>query len=279
MSKNIFLKNNEGKLHASAKNKLFQLLIDHKVHLLDSSGYEYEIFPQVNTTEFLHLEPFTVNYKNHAIYSDIEMHCLDVFGLEGDKVSGYCNFGLDCGVCWELPCRECIEYYYKPVKNINPIGFTPDIAYGYDGKYIIWIEICNTHPATSYKIEFCKKNNIILLEVSAIDIELLNDSFLMVMNRTSKNYWDAINDIYENNKMKMFDESLNKIIDNINIKGYSLYSEYARKNGFKKYIEEKGFDAMQLSKIVKEKYSVTEDGYPWIVIRNENFKNQNNINQ
>jgi len=281
---NLFLENNEGKIHANAKRKLFKLLIEHKIHLLDDSGYEYIIFPQENPTEFLHMEAFTVNYLNNAIYSDSEMSCFENFNLIHENTYSYCNGVPEYRICWELPCRKCIEHSYSSIKDIKPIGYTPDIAYGYDNKYKIWIEICNTHPATSNKIEFCIKNNIILLEVSAYDIELLDSSFLMIINRTSNNYWNAVNKISEiesNNKvLKVFEEQFNSILKNIKIKGYSLYSEYANEasncilgihtSGFQKYLEERGVKAMQLSKIKKEKYNVTEDGFPWIVVSSMN---------
>ena len=277
----LFLENTEGSLHANSKHKLFQLLIDSKIHLLDNNGFEYKIFPQINPTEFLHMEAFTVNYKNNAIYSDSNFSCIKDFNLEADSAMSNCDYQSNYGVCWELPCRECITDHYSLKNNDkNPIGYTPDIAYGYDNKYKIWIEICDKHPSTINKINFCMTNDIILLEVRAIDIEKLDSSFLMVMNLTSRKYWDAIENItgddFESKKLKVFKERLISITEDINIKGYSLYSKHTNYislyflnyyvGGFKKFIEDRGFKVFPLNKIAKQKYNVSEENYPWIVV-------------
>lgn len=254
----IFLENNEGKLHADSKNNLFRLLTKRYVHLLDNDGYEYIIFPQENPTEFLHMEAFTVDYLNNAIYSDSEMSCFDNFNLIHKGV--YCDGKPEYGVCWELPCRKCIDNNYSSIiKKIKPIGYAPDIAYGYDNQYKIWIEICNTHPVTSNKIKFCCENNIILLEVSAIDIQTLDDDFLMVMNRTSKKYLDAVWDIRlkEMNDyiMHQFKIYYKNIINDINIKGYSIYPK-CDYSGFDEYIQNKGLKSIRSMKDVRDKYNI-----------------------
>lgn len=173
MEYKYFFNNKESKAHKEAKEKLFDLIIQDKVKILDNYNREYYIYVGFEE-EFLHMESFLINYHNEAIYSNYDLPCVKHLNFNKEEYVLLCDLKGHWGVFETLPCKKCIEINYIGDKNI--IGYTPDIAYGYDGKHQIWLEINHKHKCTKQKIDYCRDNNIILLEINSKDVLDFNET-------------------------------------------------------------------------------------------------------
>lgn len=192
----------ESKEHKSAKKTLYDGLVNNKFIVKDEQGNIYKIFENNKEDEFLHMESVTVNYVNKPLYSSKNSPCFSM-KLENPN----CERSGFYGEVGELPCKKClIDNKYE-----NQITFTPDVAWGYEGEYKIWLEVRHTHGSSIHKIDFCQKNNIVLLEIGSDEI-LQGNRELIFENLTSK-------DIEE---VKDYKQSsiVSYIVGNINSNGY-----------------------------------------------------------
>ncbi len=209
----------ESEIHKNAKHKLFNLIVNHKINIYDNNNIYYNIFPYKYKNEFLHLESFNIGYhSNNPIYSNDYLPCNNIFNI---KISP-CSFRGGFGVIENLPCNNCLKNSklkndYKNI-DINKIGFRPDIAWGYENEYKVWLEVNYAHSCNDNKILYCANNNIILLEFDAEEINNLSNDYIighdMIHKHMKKfiiNYEDLFNNLlgilnnnlyYEANKFK-----------------------------------------------------------------------------
>lgn len=220
MSK-LFYENSEGKKHYDMKMKLFDLIIEKNVKIVDDYNAEYEIYTKKHKNEFLHIESFIIKpeqedrYVNSVFFSNENLPCSKYLGFDTNNNGLLCDLKGYCGAIEKLPCNKCLEINLdKKQKNDISIGFTPDISFGYDGKHIVWLEVLNTSPCSPYKIKFCQDNNIELLEISVTDIDRFKSGRMIFNNLTKK-----VNKTGEK-------EFLSKVLEQINKKGYYLKTDF-----------------------------------------------------
>lgn len=165
-----FNEGNESKSHLKAKEKLFDLITSKRIEIVDQHGNQYEVFTGKYKDEFLHIESFVMDYSPKVIFSNKEAPCKKYF--EGTKKKPNCNMSGYFGAFKELPCSRCISCNFKRETNTSShlASFRPDVAFGFDGLHKVWFEIKNSSPCSEKKIEFCKSNGIVLLEISDSDI-------------------------------------------------------------------------------------------------------------
>lgn len=165
-----FNEGNESKSHLKAKEKLYDLIVSKRVEITDQYGNQYEIFNGKRNDEFLHIESFVMDYSPNVIFSNKETPCKKYF--EGTKKRPSCDMKGYFGAFKELPCSTCIGCNFKRETNTSShlASFRPDVAFGYNGLHKVWFEIKNSSPCSEKKIEFCKANGIVLLEINDSDI-------------------------------------------------------------------------------------------------------------
>jgi hypothetical protein len=197
MDTNIFYENTESYNHQRAKETLFDLLIKGNVVIIDDKHNIYEdVYKGLHTNEFLHIESFLLkspsasNYCPNPMFSSKELPCITCLNFNSQDHKLLCDQKSYCGAFEKLPCRKCIELNYEPIttdlSSYKIIGFTPDIAYGYDNKFKIWFEVNYQNPCSIAKRQYCYNNNIILLEINASKIKE-NSKILPFTNLSSEN--------------------------------------------------------------------------------------------
>lgn len=171
----MYFDSNESSSHKKAKEKLFDLIISKRVEILDQNGNKYEIFKGVQEKEFLHIESFIMDYINKAIFSNMESPCIK--HLRDFNKKGLCDTNGYYGAFKELPCEKCVKINFGKYLSGSSkyASYRPDVSFGYNGLHKVWLEIKNESPCSKNKIEFCKQNDIILLEISDNDVLKFND--------------------------------------------------------------------------------------------------------
>lgn len=122
-----------------------------------------------------------------------------------------CHYTLkNIGINKENSCRNCLFYNAKDKNHFKDFlqqnTLIPDIGIGINGKFTHWVEIVNTHSSSSYKKDFAKQNNIILLEVHVSQIEGEKDVIecfnLSAISEIEMLYINKIYSIYDEFKEK-----------------------------------------------------------------------------
>jgi len=164
----MYFDTNESKSHLEAKEKLFDLITSKRVKIADQDGNVYDVFSGKHDDEFLHMESFIMNYSSDAIFSNKESPCKKFM----ENKNPGCNMEGYFGAFKELPCEKCIvKNFRKYIEGSSKYAsYRPDVSFGYEGKHKIWLEIKNESPCSKNKIEFCKSNGIVLLEIDSTDI-------------------------------------------------------------------------------------------------------------
>lgn len=170
-----YFETNESNSHLKAKEKLFDLIVSKRIEIVDQHGNSYEIFKGKDETEFLHIESFVMDYSNQALFSNEKPPCQQ--HLNDHNKKGLCEAKGYYGAYKELPCERCVSINFRRhIKNSSIYAsYRPDVAFGYQGIHKIWLEIKNENPCSINKIEFCKKNDIVLLEISDTDVLKFKD--------------------------------------------------------------------------------------------------------
>lgn len=228
---------NEGRNHKEAKDKLFDLIIERKISIIDDYNNTYEIYTG-KENEFLHIESFIINYTNEAMFSNEDLPCIKYLNFNKEKHNLLCDLKGSCGAFYELPCKRCVSLNLEFYKY-SVIGYRPDIAYGFNGKHKIWLEIKDKNECSFKKMKFCIDNDIVLLEIEAKDI--LNYHPKYTKNIVFKN----MNHYYYEKEDKSLCDLFNEINTNVNNIGYfhskvlknKLYEIY-----FDKYERENAFN-------------------------------------
>lgn len=162
-----YFNTNESKTHLAAKEKLFDLIVSKRIKIVDQYNNEYKIFTGEHEDEFLHVESFIMDYVNKAIFSNSDSPCKKYFDDKPNKKPS-CSMEGYYGAFKELPCSGCINSNFRRETNhsSNLASYRPDVSFGYEGIHKVWFEIKNSSPCSKNKIEFCKNNGIVLLEIS-----------------------------------------------------------------------------------------------------------------
>jgi len=171
-----YFNTNESKSHIEAKEKLFDLIVSKRIKVIDQHDNEYEVFTGIHEGEFLHIESFVMDYNSNVIFSNTESPCKKYF--DGNKKKKpKCDFNGYYGAFKELPCSTCIHVNFRRETNHSShlASFRPDVSFGYEGLHKIWFEIKSSNPCSKNKIEFCKNNGIVLLEISDSDVKSFED--------------------------------------------------------------------------------------------------------
>lgn len=224
----IFLKNSEGKKHSEIKSMIYDKLLIGNIKIQDDLGNTYDIFKNKYENEFLHVESFLIKpngektYLKEVMLSNEKLPCVNYLNFAIDTHKMLCNKKGYFGAIECLPCRKCLEINYHLLeKYLNPhfIGFTPDIAFGYDGEHKIWLEINSTHECSDYKINYCFNNNITLLEIDVNNINLEKDLDTLCFKNLTRN------------NVLIFDKDslINQLLYNINSIGYIKKKEFTDK--------------------------------------------------
>lgn len=215
----MYFDTNESRSHFEAKEKLFDLILSRRVRILDQHGKEYEIFKGKFDNEFLHIESFVMDYSSEALFSSLNPPC-DKY-MSGNNKSPHCSMKGYFGAFKELPCEKCVKRNYgKYMTGGNKFAsYRADLAYGYEGKHKIWLEIENTSPCSKNKIDFCKNNDITLLEISSYDVNNFNKHVGdLIFNKLEE--YEYKYSFYD--ELKKLPEYIEKIIKN---NGFSYYTD------------------------------------------------------
>jgi hypothetical protein len=221
MSYNVYMNVNykffnsiETKKHYQAKKLLFDLITQQKVKIIDHEGEIFEVFPNKYKYEFLHSESFILGNDIAPLYSS-ETKLLPCIKYFSNNFTPICDLKRHCGAIYDLPCTKCLEINlstnFEKIKEI--INFKPDIAWGYENKHRIWIEIHNTNKSTYRKMKFCYENGITLLEIGAKDIlkcNLNKENNLLIFNNLTKLYEYIDKEKWKEMIIKEIEEMLNK---------------------------------------------------------------------
>ena len=275
---NLFLENTEGKIHRKAKMKLFDSILQGNIKIIDTYDNTYNIFQGEYDTEFLHIESFLIKpnkngiYVNSAMLSNNELPCIKYLNFNKDEHRLLCNQQGYYGAIENLPCRKCIEINLGDKQEYKYyVGYTPDIAFGYNGEHKIWLEINYTHPCSDHKINYCINNNIILLEINADDVLKCN---------TGELYFNNYNLNYFTEKNRIFNETINIYLNEIKdiyclsrkVKDLFMdfYSFYYFKDEYLKFLEEHNFkEYVKYNNFIKSYLCIEESGFPHLIVTDE----------
>ena len=283
MNYNIFYSNTESNTHYKAKMQLFDYILQGKIKIKDNHNNTYNIFQGEYDTEFLHIESFIVKpiqcktYINSVMFSNPDLPCVKYFNFNKKEHRLLCDQKSYYGAIENIPCRKCIEINLgnnKDYKN-HFIGFTPDIAFGYNGEHKVWLEINYTHPCSDGKINYCKNNNITLLEIDVNDISKINNkelifynynlSYIIVKNEFNDQIANDIIDYYIKgikNKYGMKKEIRDFFIDYYSYFNYEdKYLKFLDDNNFKEYIHYNTF--------IKSYLGIEISGFPHLIVSKE----------
>ncbi|WP_137743282.1 hypothetical protein [Robertmurraya siralis] len=201
---------NESETHLKAKEKLFSLIANKKVRLIDDKRKQIHIYSGAIPTEFLHMESMVVGYGSDALYSNFDSPCKSFID------SPVCDLKGHFGVIEQLPCQKCI------LNNVNEeelrgssiyASYRPDIAYGINGKHLVWVEIYHKSKSSYSKVYFCRDKGIKLLEVKADDVLNLVEDNDLVVNVLNEKLDEYITDSLEDKVAKIIN-SVKKYISN-----------------------------------------------------------------
>lgn len=284
----LFFVDGESKYHYDMKVKLFDLIKNNEIKIIDNDKIEYD-FDMSKDKAFLHMESFIIEnpetnrYAPNVFYSNDDPPCRSILHLDS-KNNLCCDALGHYGVIENLPCRECLEKNIICEENNSIIGYIPDISYGYNNQHKIWVEINYRHPSTNEKTIFCYLNNITLLEIDTSRIENIDNGIVHAINLTSDNTYkyeiDAIIDnmkflILKNNfadynyimgrflqipYYKKYPNEVIKILTDNNLVVYKFYDKFDK--SIKKFIS---------SKLIEpEPIIITKDFYD-ILYKNFNY--------
>lgn len=173
----------ESEKHLQAKLKLFNLLKENKLTLIDQYNTEYQLY-KGKKGEFLYVEPIIFFRDNKPLLQNKNFPCLVSMAIFNKReFNPLCNFEINNNYVTALekfPCYECLQNnfnisLYKILEEMRSHIIIPDIAYGYNGKYKVWIEILHMHKCSDHKRALAKLHKIHLLEISSLDIEKLQE--------------------------------------------------------------------------------------------------------
>lgn len=215
----MYFDSNESLSHKKAKEKLFDLIVQKRIEIVDQYDNVYEIFNGRYKDEFLHIESFIMDYSNEAIFSNEKSPCIK--HLEDYKKKGLCDAKGYYGGFKELPCERCvIKNFRKHLGSSSKFAsYRPDVSFGYNGNHKIWLEIKSGNPCSKNKIDFCKENGIILLEIKDFDVLNFNDYHgQLVFNKLEE--YVHIPNVYED-----IDNIIHFAHDELNVQKYLMYTE------------------------------------------------------
>lgn len=247
---------NESETHLKAKEKLFSLIANKKVRLIDDKRKQIHIYSGAIPTEFLHMESMVVGYGSDALYSNFDSPCKSFID------SPVCDLKGHFGVIEQLPCQKCI------LNNVNEeelrgssiyASYRPDIAYGINGKHLVWVEIYHKSKSSYSKVYFCRDKGIKLLEVKADDVLNLVEDNDLVVNVLNEKLDEYITDSLEDKVAKIIN-SVKKYISNNgmipNKDFYKFIDKYNLNTFDRYYTKRKIIDTIGLVKLENYTYDV-----------------------
>ncbi|WP_216638211.1 hypothetical protein, partial [Brevibacillus brevis] len=170
---------NETRSHLGAKRKIFELLLDESISLIDQN---YNIITL--DMEFVAIEsPVTNLHKNRIPFINLKecANCVNQYKKVNDFNIGskreffdklnIASYKHKSGneIYYQHPCLNC------PFNNLK-YRYVFDIGIGKNGYYTGAIEILHTSEIKKEKILFCIENNIELIEFPSTIIKVKNEN-------------------------------------------------------------------------------------------------------
>lgn len=182
---------NESDIHYNAKIKLFNLIKDGKVTLIDQDNRIYDLYKGYEK-EFLFVEPLVmIADYGKALLKDRDFPCLKFMAWnKSTAFNPYCDYEIDkFNTSEDIPCYNCLfdnlnslnrEDLFK--NHIQSHCIIPDISYGTGRMHHVFIEVIYQHECSEKKRNIAKHFKIPILEVKAMDILNLKNDELICYN-------------------------------------------------------------------------------------------------